>query len=176
MIITCLVLFVLLILDQVTKYLTQINISSVGDIVEGIPNFLSFTKVYNKGAAWGALSDSTIILVIISLIGTIVFTYMVLSNNWKNKKLYSICSCLLLAGCYGNLIDRFISVTPLSSGREGVVDMIILEPLNVLWKIMFNSNFPVFNMADTYLTIGVVLLVIYLLFFEGKGKNDNKSN
>ena len=72
---------------------------------------------------------------------------------------------MLLAGTYGNMIDRFLTVFGL---RKGVVDMIILNPLDSLWGVIFKSGFPIFNVADVFLVIGVVLLAIDILFLEEK--------
>ena len=166
MIVTGIVIFVLLFLDQLTKYLADINIAA-NKTVNVIPNVLSVTKIYNTGAGWGMFSNATWMLVVISALASIVLGYYCYKCDWKNKKLYSIGITLAFSGCVGNLFDRFISVVyPI--GRSGVVDMIILEPLNNLWKLIFKSSFPIFNMADMYLVIGLIIFAIYLLFFTGK--------
>lgn len=50
--------------------------------------------------------------------------------------------------------------------RPGVVDMIIFTPLDTLWEKIIGSSFPIFNVADVCLVIGVIFLVIDILFFQ----------
>ena len=88
-----------------------------------------------------------------------------LKKNWKKKKCYSLAITLMLAGTYGNFLDRFFAVI---GKREGVVDMIILNPLDALWRAITNSGFPIFNVADMCLVIGIVFLAIDILFFQEK--------
>lgn len=162
--ITLLILGIILVSDQLTKYLAEILLYE-HQRVELIPHILTTTKVYNKGAAWSILSDSTWILVIVSFIASIVLVYFILKNDWKKKKCYSIATSLMLAGTFGNLIDRFVSVV-YPKGREGVVDMIIFEPLDAVWNFITGSGFPIFNIADIALVVGIVFLAIDILFYQ----------
>lgn len=162
--ITIAFLGILLLLDQVSKYLTELFLVE-GKVVQGIPYILSFTKVYNTGAAWSILDNSTWILFVISLVATGILIYFITKNDWKKKKCYSVAITLMLAGAAGNLIDRGCSLI-YPQGRMGVVDMLILEPLDQLWVRIFGSSFPIFNVADACLVIGIVFLAIEVLFFQ----------
>lgn len=164
--ITILILAFIVFSDQTTKYVTELFIDKY-ETIEIIPYILTATKTYNTGAAWSILSDSTWILTIVSIVATIILAYFVLQNDWKKKKCYSIATTLMLGGTFGNLIDRFIAVV-YPEGRKGVVDMIILEPLDALWKLVTGSSFPIFNVADVALVIGIVFLAIDILFFQEK--------
>lgn len=166
LIITLIVLFSLILIDSLTKYLAQTFLAE-GEIHECIPHILDTTLVYNKGAAWSFLSDATWLLMLLSLIASGVLVYFVAKNNWKYKKCYSIGVTLMLAGTFGNFIDRFFSVIHL---QEGVVDMIIFKPLDSLWNWMTKSSFPIFNFADLCLVIGILFLAVYLIFFQEKSK------
>ena len=95
-----------------------------------------------------------------------------MKNDWKNKKIKSIGLTLAFAGCFGNLIDRFICITPLKEYREGVVDMISFGPLNSISQLISKTDFPIFNLADAFLVVGLILYAIYLLFLDGKDKNE----
>ena len=68
------------------------------------------------------------------------------------------------------MIDRFFTVFKL---RDGVVDMIILRPLDSLWQAITGSGFPIFNLADVFLVIGVILLAIDILFLEERRNKKN---
>lgn len=154
----------LLFADQLTKYLCERFLSYV-EVIKVIPNFLDITLVYNKGAAFSFMSNSTWLLALISLVASGFLVYFITKNNWKRKKCYSIAITLMLAGTFGNFIDRAFSVFKF---REGVVDMIIFAPLDFIWERIFNSSFAIFNLADTYLVIGVILLAIDIMFFQEK--------
>lgn len=173
--ITCLIFFILFMIDQVSKYLTQIF--EPNNIV-AIPGILRLDTIYNTGMGWGLLSDNTLILVVISLVASIFLGYMCMKNDWKKNKFLSISMTLLFAGCVGNLFDRAISIIPyLKDGRPGVVDMISLEPLNAICKWISGSSFPTFNLADAFLVVGVILWAIYLIFFtDSDGKKKEKKN
>lgn len=174
MIITLILIVVFLLTDQVSKYLAETLINQF-QTIEVIPYVLDLTLVYNKGAAWGFLSDSTWVLVIISIIGSVFLGWYSFQNNWKTKKILSLGVTLSFAGCVGNLIDRFMAVVPgLKEIRPGVVDMISFEPLNAISTLLTGNDFPVFNIADSFLVIGVILISIDMLFFEEKRKKENE--
>ena len=167
MLITCIIFVALYIIDQLTKYWAMDLVGTK----EVIPNFLSLELTYNKGAAWGMMEDNTPILVLISIIVSIILGYFCIKNDWKKHKFMSFSLTMALAGCVGNLYDRFISITPLSEGRECVVDMIVFEPLNVISRAITGSNFPIFNVADVYLVLGLIFFAIdYLFFYEKRVK------
>ena len=162
--ITLLILGGLLIIDQLTKYLSELFIAK-GSEVTLIPHVLDATLTYNTGAAWSFLSDHTWILAVISFIASAVLVYFITKNNWKKKKCYSTAITLMLAGTFGNFIDRFFACI---GAREGVVDMIIFKPLDAIWNWITKSSFPIFNVADMCLVIGIVLLAIDIIFFQEK--------
>ncbi len=176
MLITCLLFAVLVIGDQLLKWITQKEAFYNFVVIKiGSYDFLTFDYHLNTGMAWSLLSDATWVLVIISLVASIVLGYFCLKNDWKNKKLRATAMTLAFAGCVGNLIDRFICITPLKEYRGGVVDMISFGPLNSLSQLFTKSDFPIFNLADAFLVVGLILLAIYLLFFEGKDKDGKTS-
>ena len=164
MAITLILLTVFLFADIFSKYFAELMIAK-GQVINAIPGVLDLTLTYNTGAAWSLFDNNTLPLAILSLIASIVIIFFIIKNDWKTKKLYSLSTCMLLAGTFGNMIDRFFTVFEL---REGVVDMIILNPLDSLWGVIFKSSFPIFNVADVFLVIGVILLAIDILFLEEK--------
>ena len=124
----------LIVLDQITKALT-VSVLKLHDIVV-IPGVLTLTYVENRGAAFGIFQDKKIFFFLITAVMIAVFAYC-----------YVRLLCVTYtAGALGNLIDRIF--------RGYVVDMIYFVPI----------NFPVFNVADCYITVSTVILLIALFF------------
>ncbi|CAI8798732.1 MULTISPECIES: lipoprotein signal peptidase LspA [Bacillus] len=141
-------LFVITI-DQVSKWLIVKNME-LGTSIPIIDNVLYITSHRNRGAAWGILENKMWFFYIITVVfvGFIVF-YM--KKYAKTDKLLGISLGLILGGAIGNFIDRVF--------RQEVVDFIHVY--------IFSYNYPVFNIADSALCIGVVLIIIQTLL-EGK--------
>lgn len=150
------VLLVLLVLDILSKYFAYQNLSAIsGHRVDGaIPGLFNFVLVFNDGAAWGSLSGMKWLLTTISLLaGTAVLVFYLLRFH-RLKRTVSISLILIVAGAYGNLIDRIGFWAGLGIYKNGVVDFL---------QFAFLPSFPVFNLADSYLVVGIFLLVIYYL-------------
>lgn len=140
----------ILIVDQLTKMF--IDKSYVI-----IDNFFKINPVKNYGAAWSILTDKTVLLIIVSLIILIIlFRYQVFFKmNLRNKISYG----LIYGGLLGNLLDRIV----FGYVRD------FLE-----FKI-FNYDYPIFNLADVSLVIGVILLIIAIIKGEDNfGKVSSK--
>lgn len=143
-------LFVLLFLvDLATKLVCQAYIEN-GTKIYLIPNFLYVTLTYNTGMAWGLFGGETgrIILTVVSWIASIAIITVYIWKFKKFNKFWKAMLAMLLAGTLGNLIDRtFYS--------SGVIDWIGFQ---------FGSYyFPVFNLADSYLVIAIIVIIIYLI-------------
>ena len=133
----CIVAVVVL-LDQLTKYLVA-STMEVGQSFSLIEDFLAITYVRNPGAAFGVLPYRTAFLIIVTLIvvGLIVYFYHVLPASYI---LLRLGMALQLGGALGNLIDRVRNVF--------VVDFIDLKFFP-----------PVFNLADLFIVIGVIIFL-----------------
>lgn len=142
----------LVVLDQLTKWLS-VKYLSDGRIITVIKNVIDFRLAYNTGFAFGLGDDYRFIWPIVSLIGTLVLIFFMKDVNFKSNKIYTIAMILVLAGTIGNMIDRMFST-------EGVVDFI--EPTFI--------DFAVFNVADSYITVGAGFLIVYVLFFYEEPK------
>ncbi|WP_210129419.1 signal peptidase II [Staphylococcus sp. GDX8P66P] len=136
---------VILIIDQITKFIIT-KTMQIGDSFEVIPNFLSITSHRNNGAAWGILSGKMAFFYIITVIILIILIVFFIKEA-KHNLLMQIAISLLFAGALGNFIDRVLN--------GEVVDFVD--------TYIFSYNFPIFNVADSSLTIGVVLVIIALL-------------
>ena len=130
-----------IILDQVTKFLA-LRFLQLNTPVELIKNFLNLTLVHNRGAAFGFFQNQLLLFVLVSFfaIGLILFNL----KNKTNSFILKLSLSLILGGAVGNLIDRL---------RFGfVVDFLDLR----IW--------PVFNIADSVITLAAILLTWELLF------------
>ena len=130
------------ILDQIVKILVIKNLTP-GINIPLIKNFLSIFPASNTGAAFSLLTGKSILLIIIAII---IITYLIiyLSKNNPKTKSEIIAYSFIIGGSLGNLIDRII--------RGYVIDYI---------SIKINTyQFPIFNIADTLIVAGVLLLII----------------
>ena len=163
--ITILIFFLLYALDQASKLATELFLKS-GEMVTLIPHVLDVTKVYNTGAAWSLFEEHTWILVLISACATVILAILASKNDWRHAKLQGFSITMALAGCVGNFFDRLLSIIPqTASTRPGVVDMISFKPFDWLCNALHLGT-TVFNVADTYLVIGLIIYAIDLIFFQ----------
>ena len=140
-------LFVIAI-DQISKWLIVKNME-LGTSIPIIDNVLYITSHRNRGAAWGILENKMWFFYIITVVCSV---YCILYEKYaKTDRLLGISLGLILGGAIGNFIDRVF--------RQEVVDFIHVY--------IFSYNYPVFNIADSALCIGVVLIIIQTLL-EGK--------
>ena len=174
LLITITIFLFFLLLDQITKYITQIYISYEGTAhaTFKIDGFISIYKTYNTGMGWSLLDDEKghIILLCISFVASIVLAIFCDHNDWQRAKTLSLGKTLVLAGCVGNLFDRFICILPAcngDNGRPGVVDMVSWDWFDTVvgW---FGLGKTVFNVADMALTTGLVLIIFDLIFFYSR--------
>ncbi len=133
-------------LDQLTKILAEARLMGKPDFkVIGDAFVLSYLR--NSGAAWGMLSGKINLFIIFTVIVVLAVTYVVINMPVTKKYMPLLVTCtLLVSGAAGNFIDRV---------KFGYVRDFIYFKL---------INFPVFNVADCYVTVSVVLLIILILF------------
>lgn len=133
---------VLLILDIVIKLLVS-NLINLNSSIVLINNFLSLTYVRNIGAAWSILEGKQILLIVISMLFLILFMFYI-GRRECYTKLEIISYSMIISGTLGNMIDRII--------YGYVIDYIDI--------LILGYNFPIFNLADTCIVIGIMLLLI----------------
>ena len=136
---------IVIMVDLILKFIVSSKLVE-NDIIKVIPNFFSIYYLKNTGAAFSILQDSTAFLVILSALILLVL------NNYIDKekalnKISEISLGMVIGGIFGNMIDRIIN--------HSVTDFISFR--------IFNYNFPVFNIADIGITVGVFLLLISVL-------------
>lgn len=142
-------------IDQITKVATSI-ILDFNKPIKVIKDFFYLTLCHNEGAAWGLFSNTKVVILIGTIIALIViyhFIYCFKQNNRNN-----LAFGLLLGGLSGNLIDRLLF---------GYVR-------DFLDFYIFGYDYPVFNIADICIVLGVLLLIIAVL--KGEDTNEDNSN
>ncbi|MDP6265770.1 MAG: signal peptidase II [Candidatus Woesearchaeota archaeon] len=130
---------VVVLIDQITKFLIKTNFE-LNQTLPLIKNFFHFTYITNFGAGFGILQQQEFILIFISIIviGVIVYHF----DRIKEKEiLLQALVGFVLGGTIGNLIDRI--------AYGFVIDFLDFR----IW--------PIFNVADSFVTIGVIGLIIY---------------
>lgn len=136
---------IIIIIDQVTKWLI-VKSMQLGESITVIEDFLYITSHRNRGAAWGILQGQMwffYIITVIVIIGIIVY----IQKFARGKYLLGISLGLMLGGAIGNFIDRVY--------RKEVVDFVD--------TYIFGYDFPIFNVADSALVVGVGLLMLQML-------------
>lgn len=141
--------FIIVLIDQVSKYLTQAYVD-LGQQIEWIPGLLSVTHIHNTGAAWSILEGQMWFFYIVTVIVVVMIIYYM--QQMKDEPLLKTGLAFILGGALGNFIDRLL--------HQYVIDMIQLDFI----------DFPIFNLADTALTIGVILLFIQYIFLDRQEK------
>lgn len=147
---------IVIVIDQLSKWL----IIKKMDLYESFPiidNFFYLTSHRNKGAAWGILQDQMMFFYIITIIAVIGIVYA-MEKYAKGQRLFSFSLSLVLGGAIGNFIDRLF--------RKEVVDFLDVY--------IFTYDYPIFNIADSALVIGVIILFIVTIREESK-KGKSKS-
>ena len=150
---------VLVILDQVTKSIAEVALGDVGSIY--VMPLLNWTLSYNTGAAFSLFSDfGGIQRWFLSAVSLLVSIWLIVWIRQQQRLLSALAMAFVLGGAVGNLIDR------LATGA--VVDFI-----SVHYQQYY---FAIFNVADSAVSIGAVLLLIDWIFFEGKSEKETGKN
>ncbi len=144
---------IVLLLDQFIKYMIN-KFMDINTSIKVIPNFFSIFYVRNKGAAFSILEDNTILIILISVIFIVILDYYI--RKEKNFTKLSVISLgMIMGGIFGNLMDRII--------YHSVIDYLSF------------GSFPIFNLADIGITVGVGLLIISELLKLRKDKENDRS-
>lgn len=146
LILDLLFLVVLVAIDQITKYAAVIKLKNqpAFNIIDGV---LEFNYLENRGAAFGMLQNQKMFFVFVAVIFLGVITYVLVKVPVEKKyNSLHVLLVLIAAGAIGNMIDRL--------RLDYVVDFIYFVLI----------NFPIFNVADIYVTVSTLILVIQVLF------------
>ena len=153
------------VLDQLTKQMIVRNLDQCGfgfcDSIE-LLSFLKLILLYNDGAAFSILSDAGgwqrwFLSAVSFAVSCFIFFWILRLNS--SERLLGFALATILGGAIGNLIDRVL--------LGHVVDFILLH--------YGNLYFPTFNVADTAISVGAILLIIEM-FYKKKGRNGHGKN
>lgn len=134
-------------IDQVIKYFIAARLKPIGSVAV-IDNLFQLTYVENRGVAFGMFKDMRWLFVVLTALMIAVILFYMFKKR-PSSKLFYVCAGMIIGGGVGNLIDRVFN--------GYVIDYISL------------SFFPpVCNFADYCITIGVIILAVYILFFNDK--------
>lgn len=137
--------------DQITKIIAS-NIRPSGNVI--IKYILEFSYLENKGAAFGMLQGKRLLFLIITILSLFIFGYLLIKVDFKKRRVFTSAIIFLIAGTLGNAIDRI--------AYGYVVDFIVFPFIDKMLTIMGGSGF-VCNMADIYLTFGIILILVDLI-------------
>lgn len=140
---------ILVFIDQWTKHLVTANLEPEGKSIAVWEGVFRIVSHKNTGAVWGIMSDKTVFLSIFTvvLMAAVLFFYFRINWDCKRTRILKIICILVTAGAIGNFIDRIT--------LHYVVDFLYFELI----------DFPVFNVADCYITVSTFLMLILVIFY-----------
>ncbi|MDA8711186.1 signal peptidase II [Alphaproteobacteria bacterium] len=140
----------LLIVDQSTKAII-VNSFDLYESIQIVP-FFNLTFVVNYGFAFGFLNSPSLNQIIVSIVILSIIIYFLYLLIKTQDHIFKMCLVLILSGAIGNFIDRIF--------RGYVVDFIDIY--------VFNYHWPAFNVADSCISVGFVILIFNILFLNKK--------
>lgn len=156
-------------IDMITKFtMEQILLNTPSHKITVLDGFFYFTLVYNPGGFAGMLGNyeiGTFLLMLCSIAGATLAIWYFVKHFYTMGIFMRIGLYLVIPGCIGNLIDRFLKVIGI---KPGVIDFLDFH-------LPLIGDFPVFNFADMCLTVSLVFIVIGL-FMDDKKEEKTKSD
>lgn len=147
---------IFLLVDIVSKLLISRYIL-LEKSIKIINNFLYITYVRNTGAAWSMFSSRSVLVLIVSFF-IIVGIVLYVNKNRPKDKIERLAYSMILGGALGNFVNRIV--------YGYVIDFIDVK--------IFKYDYPIFNLADSFIVIGVILLVVYAWRCENGNKSSGK--
>lgn len=129
-------------IDIISKIIVS-NLMNVNESIMVIKDFFCITYVRNTGAAWSIFAGERLGLIVVSLIIICFIVYYIFKNK-PESRLENIGYGMILGGSFGNLFDRII---------YGYV-------IDFLDVYIFGYDYPIFNLADSFIFVGVILIII----------------
>ena len=134
---------IFILVDFIVKIIVN-SCMNVYDSISIIPSFFSVTYVRNTGAAFSIMENSRVLFIVIG-IAAIYLIWRFLIKEKELNKYYIFSYSMLIGGIIGNMIDRII--------YGYVIDYLSFN--------LFGYNFPIFNLADTFIVVSIIMLLLY---------------
>ena len=134
--------------DQLLKWWVTAHLE-MGQSAPLLPGVVQLTRLHNTGAAWSSFSGKTGLLAIVTIVLMLAVAWLLVKKIVRHP-LGVTAGVLILGGGIGNVIDRVC--------RGYVVDMFDLQFI----------SYPIFNLADCFVVVGVILGAVYYLWFYDK--------
>lgn len=147
LIISFAIIVISVVLDQITKHIAVTDLSPIG-VHPFIPGLVEFRYTTNPGIAFGMLGGKGWLFIPLSSIAIVLLVFLMVYYRKKLSTLLSIAMAMIAGGGIGNQIDRIF--------RSEVVDFLNFQFF----------DFPIFNVADCFVTVGCVLAGIAIIFFD----------
>ena len=134
---------IFILVDFIVKIIVN-SCMNVYDSISIIPSFFSVTYVRNTGAAFSIMENSRVLFIVIG-IAAIYLIWRFLIKDKELNKYYVFSYSMLIGGIIGNMIDRIV--------YGYVIDYLSFN--------LFGYNFPIFNLADTFIVVSIIMLLLY---------------
>lgn len=151
-----LIILILIALDQLSKFAVVRHLAGGGEVVI-IPGFFRLLYVENRGAAFGILQEGRPLFIVITVAVIGFLLYGIYRKRNEVRGLLRVALVLILAGAVGNFIDRL--------RLHFVVDFLSFR--------FFGHDFAVFNLADSFIVVGTILLMIHVFLGDEKDSHDS---
>ncbi|UOQ93103.1 signal peptidase II [Halobacillus shinanisalinarum] len=147
----------IIIVDQITKWIV-VQTMEIRESIPVIENVFYITSHRNRGAAWGILEGQMWFFYIVTVIVVGILIYY-MRQYARQSRFVGVALAFILAGAIGNFIDRLF--------RKEVVDFLDVY--------IGSYNYPIFNVADSSLVIGVIFVLIATFVDERRKKKESKA-
>ena len=145
MFISTLIIALIVLFDQLSKFFVDLYLKGK-EVTVVIPRVISFQYHENRGAAWGILSEQRWVFMLISTVAIIaILSFLIWTRKEKASFLVRLSLAFFAGGGIGNMIDRV--------RLSYVIDFLKFEFI----------DFPIFNVADSFITVGAALMIVYLI-------------
>ena len=151
------IIILIFLIDRISKYLIINSAETFGENGFSVTSFLNFTLIWNEGIAFGLFSFDEKLYYNLLTIFIIVVIFVIIWLMLKSKGFERFSFIMIIGGSLGNIFDRvFYSAVP---------DFIDIHINNFHWFI--------FNVADIFITLGIIFLICIEIFNNKKVKNEN---